>query len=370
MQGILGIFTALRPLIDPFRPALFRVLLLLMGVIIGISSVYLGMPGVGIRWRSAEPVHLADGWKDTWVKNTALIYSSTASGATGETLDTLNAQTRSDLEAAGYGPEQIEELAEQNPPLQNVLLNVRDLPSQAEADDARGKISGNIFTTLGPVLYLFVLGLVMVVAGIVLSFRPPPIGKWKRNIVRDERTGAMAEQERQRRQAIEAARKSSDAPDASTANLGTPVTRQMSAYVLGDDLFSDSFAIEPNGGFAGEMGVELSESIGEGAPKKPAAFEVFVFDQADIQTLTYLIVSEYAYQDDALRAKLAPRGEEMIVAQPGKSFMMETKNLVMQVRIVDVAYGEGSLPPNSFFEKLTLSLAVWLKEGVEVAVWA
>jgi hypothetical protein len=139
----------------------------------------------------------------------------------------------------------------------------------------------------------------------------------------------------------------------------------MSAYVFGDDLYDDSFAIEPDGGFAGECGIEISETIGVGDPKKVTAFEVWVFDQAEIQTLTYVVMSEHAYNDQALRAKLAPRGEAVLAVQ-GKPIILETRTLRMEVRIIDLEYGEGSLPPNSFFQKITYQLAVWVKEGTSM----
>ena len=34
----------------------------------------------------------------------------------------------------------------------------------------------------------------------------------------------------------------------------------------------------------------------------------------------------------------------------------------VHVRIVDLQYGQGALPPNSFFERLTVELAAWTKE--------
>jgi hypothetical protein len=40
---------------------------------------------------------------------------------------------------------------------------------------------------------------------------------------------------------------------------------------------------------------------------------------------------------------------------------LETASLQMVVRVVDMQYGEGPLPENSFFERATLELAIWAK---------
>ena len=63
-----------------------------------------------------------------------------------------------------------------------------------------------------------------------------------------------------------------------------PVVQFMTTYMLGDDLYDDSFSIDaPTGEFLGECGVGISETIGVGDPKKVTAFEVWLFDKNDIQ---------------------------------------------------------------------------------------
>jgi hypothetical protein len=177
---------------------------------------------------------------------------------------------------------------------------------------------------------------------------------------------AMGQSHAASRAAIEEAKQAAAAETAVIAQeLGEPVASFMSAYVFGDNLYDDSFAIEPDGGFAGECGIGISEIIGVGDPKKVTALEVWVFDQAEIQTLTYAMLSEHAFNDPGLRDKLAPRGELVMIA-PGKSFFMETRSLRIRVQILALEYGEGSLPPNSFFNKVSISLSAWLKEGAEV----
>ncbi|MBP8858167.1 MAG: hypothetical protein KBG60_09095, partial [Anaerolineaceae bacterium] len=107
-------------------------------------------------------------------------------------------------------------------------------------------------------------------------------------------------------------------------------------------------------------GVGISETIGVGDPKKVTAFEVWLFDKNDIQTVTKVIMSDHAWNDVAISQRLAAKGEPVLMA-PGKQVLLETASLILEARVVDVAYGQGSLPANSFFDRLTLELAVWPK---------
>jgi hypothetical protein len=45
---------------------------------------------------------------------------------------------------------------------------------------------------------------------------------------------------------------------------------------------------------SGECGVGISETIGVGDPKKVTAFEVWLFDKNDIQTVTKVLMSAHA----------------------------------------------------------------------------
>jgi len=146
-----------------------------------------------------------------------------------------------------------------------------------------------------------------------------------------------------------------------TPTGGPPVAQFMTTYVLGDDLYDDSFSIDaPDGSFLGECGMGISETIGVGDPKKVMAFEVWLFDKNDIRTVTKVLMSEHAFRDEALKSRLAAKGEPVLVT-PGDVVSMETASLVVTARVVDMAYGGGALPPSSFFERLTIELAAFSK---------
>ncbi len=140
-----------------------------------------------------------------------------------------------------------------------------------------------------------------------------------------------------------------------------PVSQFMTTYMQGDEQYDDSFSIDnPVGEFLGECGVGITETIGVGEPKKAAAFEIWLFDKNDIQTVTKVLMSEHAFKDPTMQQKLLSKGEP-ILAEPGKRILLETAALQLEARIVDMNFGQGPMPTNSYFERLTLELAVWPK---------
>ncbi len=145
------------------------------------------------------------------------------------------------------------------------------------------------------------------------------------------------------------------------AGVEPPMVQFMASYRLGDDLFDDSFSIDsPAGEFLGECGVSISDTIGVGEPKRVSAFEVWLFDKNDIQTVTKVFMSAHAFLDDIARQRLAAKGEP-VLAEPGAESVLETQTLRLVARVVDMGYGDGALPEQSYFERLILELGIWSK---------
>jgi len=141
-----------------------------------------------------------------------------------------------------------------------------------------------------------------------------------------------------------------------------PVAQFMTTYMFGDDLYDDSFSIDsPSGEFLGECGVGISDTIGVGEPKKISAFEVWLFDKNDIQTVTKVFMSAHSFDNADVRQRLESKGEP-ILAEPGKQILLETDTLQLEARVVDMSYGESPLPESSYFQRFTLELAIWPKE--------
>jgi hypothetical protein len=151
--------------------------------------------------------------------------------------------------------------------------------------------------------------------------------------------------------------------DFQSLGLAPPITQTMTTYVLGDDLYDESFSIDTGGGeFLGEYGVGVSETIGVGEPKKVAALEIWLFDKNDIKTATKVLMTEHAYNDPNIRARLEPKGE-LVVVKPQEQVLLETATLQLLATVVDMEYGSGAMPQKSFFERITLELAVWPRSG-------
>lgn len=144
-----------------------------------------------------------------------------------------------------------------------------------------------------------------------------------------------------------------------TLGSNEPIATFRSTYSFGDDLYDDSFSIEgPAGDFLGECGVGIGDIIGVGDQKKVSAFEVWLFDKNDIKTVTKVLLSSYAYQDQEILNRLATKGDP-VLAENGELFELTTESLRLEARIVDITFGEGALPSGSYFERMAIELRAW-----------
>jgi hypothetical protein len=149
-------------------------------------------------------------------------------------------------------------------------------------------------------------------------------------------------------------------PPATTTPGG--LGRFVPSYTLGNDNYDTSYSLETaRGEFLGECGMGISETIGEGKPDKVIAFDLWLFDKADVRTVTQILMSEYAYKDQTLRTKLATKGEAIQV-EKGKTLHFETASLRVDAQIVELVYATNpNYPPNSHFQKLLVEIVPSLK---------
>jgi hypothetical protein len=146
-----------------------------------------------------------------------------------------------------------------------------------------------------------------------------------------------------------------------------PLKRWTGTYTLGQDTYDEFFTIETKSGdFLGESGIGILEAIPGTSPKQVVAFDVGLFDKTDITTLSRVLMSEHAYNDEALRAKVDANPQaEAVLAEPGKTFTLETSALQVEATIDELIYGEGG---NTYFDTLTMSLDIFVKEGADLRV--
>lgn len=150
------------------------------------------------------------------------------------------------------------------------------------------------------------------------------------------------------------------APTTTAGGLG----RYVPQYVIGNDNYDTSYSLETaRGEFLGECGIGISETIGEGKPDKVTAFDIWLFDKADVRTVTKILMSDFAYNDQTLRTKLATKGEA-ILAEKGKTLRLETQSLAIDAHIVDLVYvNNPSFPGESHFQKLVVEIVPSQKSG-------
>jgi uncharacterized membrane-anchored protein YhcB (DUF1043 family) len=323
-----------------------------VGLIIGL--VVLGWGLFPVTWVNAGPKDLRTEWKSDYMRMTIESYT--------RNQDLAQAQQRwKDL---GTDAEKILALVVANPqrltpaeiatfstivqakvqPTAVVKATTAATKAATKAATTTKKSNSTVLLLVGLCILLLVIG---ATAAYLLFFR------------NKKAKGTEAEPALQAQQASRAATRT----DFVSEGQQTPIAQFMTTYMSGDDLYDDSFSIDsPSGDFLGECGVGISDTIGVGDPKKVTAFEVWLFDKNDIQTVTKVVMSQHAFNDPTIRQRLESKGEP-ILAEPDKRVLLETATLQLEARVVEMTFGSGALPTNSYFDRLTLELAVWPKEA-------
>ncbi len=327
------------------RNIVIPIVTFIVGLFIGL--VVLGWWLAPVDWVDAGPANMAEGFQQIYLENLALRYS----------VDPM-APSQPDYytQALGNWPDALEmacamantsTFAQQ---MQTFIVSVLNPAGCAAVDTTPESGMG------GWLLPCFIFLLALVAAGLAFFF-------WNK---RQEAGAADAGD------FIMSTNKPTYVPDAppTTGDAGeessdavTPIASYRTTFNIGLDSYDDSFSIESSAGdFLGECGVGISESIGSGSPRNVAAFEVWLFDKNDIRTITKVVMSEYAYMDDALKAKLQPKGEPAL-ARPDEVVVLETAALIINAKITAMTYGDDpTLPENSYFEQFGIELSAWSKD--------
>lgn len=328
------------------RPWTSVILAFVVGAIFGL--VVLGWGLFPVEWTNANPSALSPEYQAIYVRNVAELYS----------FD--NNQQKVQVALGGWGGDVVAcQLAatSTDPADQQRLIAVATITNgqgcagvgapPAEGAPAEGPSSWVPAVLLG-LLLLALIGAIL--------------------FVYNRRKSLMTEQPVARPAYTTAA---PEAPATTVQPAGTvyepvavPIARFRTNYVRGHDTYDDSFSIEnANGEFLGECGVGIAETLGSGLPKNVTALEVWLFDKNDIRTITKVVMSDHAYFDEAIRAKLAPKGEP-VLARVNETIVLETAALIINAEITDMAYGmSGEMPERSYFETFTIELSAWAKES-------
>ena len=329
------------------RPLVIGILGVVVGLIVGLVIGWGLWP---VQWTDAAPTNLHPGWQDMWLKMAIISYGATGDAATakvefdalGDTgVDTL---ARIKANPGGIDPNlvsQFEAAVSTTPQVLPGTVAPGVTPTAIAPKGARS----NLLTLLVVLCVVTFLVGAAIVAYFVLQGR--------------KRAGGVEPTSQISTTDVETPAEWTNYP---APGEQAPMAQFMASYKAGDDLFDDSFSVDsPSGEFLGECGVGISETIGVGVPKKVTAFEIWLFDKNDIQTVTKVLMSAHAFSDPTIRQKLEAKGEPFQATSGGQT-VLETATLRLVARVVDMAYGQGALPENSYFDSLVLELAIWQKQ--------
>ena len=330
------------------RPLVIGILCFVVGLIIGL--VVLGWGLWPAQWYDASPAELHPRYQDMWLQMAIISYGATGDAANAkveyDALGDSAAATLSRVKAnpLGIDPNLIAQF-------EAVVSTTAQVPPGTVAPGVTptatpAKSGKSNLTTLLIVMCVVTL---LVGAALVVYF----VLQGRKKAGGSEPITQLSTTE------VETPAEWTNYP---APGEQAPMAQFMASYKAGDDLFDDSFSIDsPSGEFLGECGVGISETIGVGVPKKVTAFEVWLFDKNDIQTVTKVLMSAHAFNDPSIRQRLEAKGEPF-QANSGGQTILETATLRLVARVVDMTYGQGALPESSYFDSLVLELAIWQKQ--------
>ena len=315
-----------------------------VGLIIGL--VVLGWWLWPVEWTDATPAQLAPQYQEAYVKMAADYYALSGNAEVVQ-------QAFGGWEADAVACSMIETTADagERARLEAIATVVNGVGCSAAGQELQQEEGGGISGALLPALFLILLLAALVVAIFYFLNR--------RSQARDEDDLDDLVYEE-----VPASAPSAIETQSQNDVTTVPIARFHTTYSRGHDAYDDSFSIENSSAeFLGECGVGIAESIGTDATKNVTALEIWLFDKSDIRTITKVVMSDHAFFDDALKAKLAPKGEP-VLARETETIVLETASLIINAEITEMGYGSGEdLPPKSYFERITISLSVWSKEG-------
>ncbi len=330
------------------RPLVVGIVAFIVGLVIGL--VVIGWWLWPVQWTDAAPSDLHPDYQVMWLQMAITSYGNTGNAARAQQeYDALGSSAATTLDKIRKNPQNIDpSLISQFTAAVGATGQVPVTTTEPGATATPAKTSGgrsNLITLLIVMCVVTFIAGAAVVAYVVFQGR--------------KRTAGLSPTAQMTSQEIEP---SVDFGNYPAPTGQPPMVQFMASYKGGDDLFDDSFSIDsPSGEFLGECGVGISETIGVGVPKKVTAFEVWLFDKNDIQTVTKVLMSAHAFNDPAIRGKLEAKGEPFQASSGGQT-VLETATLKLVARVVDMAYGGGAMPENSYFDTLVLELAIWQKQ--------
>jgi hypothetical protein len=323
------------------NPIIWMLVAFVVGLVIGL--VVLGWGLFPLEFSDANPDYLSQAYKDNYIRAVANAYSfdNNTQNVNEALSGWAGVEAACDIASRTTDPNEAQRYNALASVVNGTDCSAIASPEETTAPAAEGE--GGISNWL-PILFLGLLLAILIGAILYLLNR-------RKDMMDDSTTQAMPT--------------SAPIVDEDDGTETRAIASVDTTYVRGDDRFEYSFPIEnETQDFLGDCGVAIAESIGSDSPKNVTAFEVWLFDKNDIRTRTKILMSEHAYHDEGLKAKLATKGTEQILAREGETVVLETVSLILNAIVTEIDYGEDAdLPPESYFDRLSVKFHVWRKEG-------
>ena len=323
---------------------------LIVGAIFGLGiGLLLGYVIAPVKWVDGAPQDLrvdyaANYWRFVTESYSKHGVTALAQQQLGEWDDTERLQAALERAHIESSPEQQQALQTLSNKLVVGAATAQPGPGATQAAETKGRLGGLKINWGTFLLTLLLVLLVLVAIGLFVSR------------MRKERA-MEGEPEETPVDRLEQAGLAAGQPEA--AALGTtPLAHFKTTYNQAKEYYDEALPIETEtGDYLGECGVGIAERLDEDAMDKVTGIEVFLFDKNAISTVTKVLVSEYAYNDEQLRRSLMEKGD-LVLAQLNEPIILETATVRVEAEITNLRYGTDDPRPNSYFEELTTDLVI------------
>ena len=129
-------------------------------------------------------------------------------------------------------------------------------------------------------------------------------------------------------------------------------------YRYGDDDYDVSQSVESQTEeFFGECGLSVCSVLEANGAQKVNALQIWLFDKNDRRTVSQILVSKHAYENEALNAQLSAMGE-LVLAEAGQSMTLETLYLQATAIVQHVSYLSDASIQDAAFEHVSVKVVV------------
>jgi hypothetical protein len=323
------------------KPVVIGILAGIVGIILGLVWAWVVQP---VEWVNADPSFLSTAYQEDYLRMA---------------IDSYQTDTRADValrryESLGVNGPVILSTINSNPGSQKPeaiatfikAVEPAGLPTTPNTPTAGGTIPATNQTTSA-----IIIAVIVVVVGVVGYFilrLLRPTGKKPVEPIPVQHAQQM-DHETQKTNYVE-------------MNEEAPIFQMMNTYVVGDDLYTHSMDVNgADGTYLGQCGLEIADTIPVfDKPKRVRGIAVWLFGLKYKETTWAILMPPDAYENAALRDRLRVKGEPIKV-EPNLVVEIETRELKMHVRVVEVEYSQGATTDEDYFKRLTLELAVWPK---------